>query len=92
MKIYENGIYRDLTLEEIAQMQAEAERQEREYWQSVSYDDAVSARIRERYSLDQELAISRQRDTKPEEFEAFFTYCEECKTFVKAKKAEYATT
>ncbi len=44
-----------------------------------SYEERVVSLIRERYSLDEELAIQRQRDTKPEEFEAYFNYCEECK-------------
>lgn len=50
---------------------------------SVTKDKIIEGLIRERYSLSEELAIQRQRDTKPEEFEAYFNYCEECK--VKAK-------
>ena len=88
MKIYENGSYRDLTPEEIAQMQAEQEQAEKEYWQSVSYDEAVNAKIRERYTESQEFAILRQKDEKPEEYNAYYAYCEECKAFVKAKKEE----
>ena len=45
----------------------------------IPYDERVVSLIRERYSLDEELAIQRQRDTKPEEFQAYFDYCEECK-------------
>ena len=45
----------------------------------VPYEEMVISLIRERYSLDEELAIQRQRDTKPEEFEIYFNYCEECK-------------
>lgn len=48
-----------------------------------SYEELVEQYIRERYSLSQELAIQRQRDTKVEEFNEYFTYCEECK--LKAK-------
>lgn len=88
MKIYENGSYRDLTPEEIAQMQAEQEQAEKEYWQSVSYDEAVNAKIRERYTESQEFAILRQKDEKPEEYNAYYAYCEECKAFVKSKKQE----
>lgn len=76
------------TPEEIAQMQAEQERQEKEYWQSVSYDDAVNAKIRERYTQSQEFAILRQKDEKPNEYATYYAYCEECKAFVKAKKEE----
>lgn len=50
----------------------------------VSYDEKVVSLIREKYSLDDELAIQRQRDTKPEEFKEYFAYCEECK--MKAKR------
>ena len=71
MKVYENGIYRDMTEEEIAEMQTP----------SVPYEQRVVNRIRERYSVDDELAILRQRDTKPEEFAEY-------DAFVEAIKAE----
>lgn len=45
----------------------------------IPYDEKTVSLIREKYSLDEELAIQRQRDTKPDEFKAYFTYCEECK-------------
>lgn len=45
----------------------------------IPYDEMVVSLIRERYSLDEELAIQRQRDTKPDEFSQYFAYCEECK-------------
>lgn len=45
----------------------------------VPYDEKVVALIRQKYSLDEELAIQRQRDTKPEEFNEYFSYCEDCK-------------
>lgn len=50
-----------------------------------SYDQQVVSLIRECYSADDELAIIRQRDTKPEEFEQYFNYCEACKAKVKQK-------
>lgn len=43
----------------------------------------IIARIREKYSIDDELAILRQRDTKPEEFAEYNAYVEACKTEVK---------
>jgi hypothetical protein len=88
MKIYENGIYRDMTAEEIAAMQAEQAQAEREYWRSVSYDEAVDAEIRKRYSVSQEFAILRQKDEKPEEYAEYYAYCEECKAIVKEKQGE----
>lgn len=48
-----------------------------------TYEDKVVALIRERYSLDDELAIQRQRDTKPQEFQDYFDYCENCKRIAK---------
>lgn len=47
--------------------------------EGVEYSERVTKLIRERYSINDELAILRQRDTKPEEFEAYNTYAEECK-------------
>lgn len=44
------------------------------------YPNLVSRLIRERYSVDDEMAILRQRDTKPEEYETYNAFCEECKT------------
>jgi hypothetical protein len=83
-----NGKYRDLTPEENAQFQAKAREAERQYWLNTPYDDAVDAEIRKRYSVSQEFAVLRQADTKPEEYAAYFAYCEECKAYVKAKQQE----
>ena len=44
-----------------------------------TYEERVEQLIRECYSLNQELAIQRQRDTKVDEFNAYYEYCEECK-------------
>ena len=88
MKIYENGIYRDLTAEEISAMEAEQAQAEKEYWASIPYDEAVDNEIRKKYSVSQEFAILRQQNEKPEEYSAYYAYCEECKAFVKSKKGE----
>ncbi len=47
------------------------------------YPLLVESYIRERYSLSAELAILRQRDSKPEEFEEYNAYAEECKARAK---------
>lgn len=47
------------------------------------YKQRVIELIREKYSIDDELAILRQRDTKIKEFQEYDTYVEECKTRVK---------
>ena len=38
--------------------------------------------IREVYSVDDEIAILRQRESKPEEFEAYFNFVENIKSEV----------
>jgi hypothetical protein len=63
MKILENGIYREMTAEEKAEMEKEAV--------VLSYEERVVNRIRAIYSIDDELAILRQRDTKPDEFSEY---------------------
>jgi hypothetical protein len=88
MKVFKNGQYIEMTAEEIAAKQAEAERAEAEYWANIPYDEAVNAKIRERYTESQEFAILRQRDEKPNEYAEYYAYCEECKAFIKAKKGE----
>lgn len=54
---------------------------------SEVYGQTVDSLIRKRYSLWDELAILRQRDEKPEEWEAYNSYCEQCKA--EAKKIVY---
>lgn len=49
------------------------------------YENLIVTKIREKYSLNEELAILRQRDTKPAEFEEYNAYVEKCKAEVKAE-------
>ena len=51
------------------------------------YPNLVSRLIRERYSVDDEMAILRQKETKPEEWKEYNSYCEDCKA--KAKEEIY---
>lgn len=88
MRIFDGTVYRDMTAEEIAEMEAQAQNAEREYWASVPYDEAVNAEIRKKYSESQEFAILRQKEEKPEEYEQYYAYCEACKAYVKQKKEE----
>lgn len=48
-----------------------------------NYENAIVEKIRQRYTIDQELAILRQRDAKPEEFAEYNAYVEQCKQEVK---------
>jgi hypothetical protein len=79
-KIYENGIYRELTAEEIAQMKAE----EKRFAKTQDYGELVENLIRRKYSLSAELAILRQRDSKPAEFAEYNAYAEQCKAEAKS--------
>lgn len=73
---------REITSEE-AEMQAQEEQTQAEYWATVDYGEAINAEIRKRYTASEEFAILRQRDEKPEEFAEYYKYCEECKAIVK---------
>ncbi len=72
MKININGIVRDMTEEEIAEINAYQPK-------PIPYEQRVVNRIREVYSIDDELAILRQRNTKPEEFEQYNAFVEKIK-------------
>lgn len=56
------------------------------------YNAKVSQLIRERYDMDAEFAILRQRDTKPEEFAAYNAFAEACKAEAKRVLTEKAQT
>ena len=45
----------------------------------LSYEGVVSKMIAEKYPIDRELALHRQRDVKTKDFQEYFDYCEECK-------------
>lgn len=68
--------------------------EEREAWQAdefcatglsvTDYGALTSAIVRAKYSADAELAIQRQREAKPEEFAAYYEFCEAAKAAAKA--------
>lgn len=49
------------------------------------YEDRVVELLRKKYTLNQELAILRQRDEKPEEYQAYHDYAEQCKATAKTE-------
>ena len=49
------------------------------------YEALVVSYIREKYSINDELSIIRQRDSKPDEFNEYNNYIEECKAKAKEK-------
>lgn len=52
---------------------------------TIDYPQLVESKIRTRYSMSAELAILRQRDTKPEEFTEYNAFCEQCKAQAKTE-------
>lgn len=77
MKKYVDGEYIEMTQEEIESLNKDIP--------SLPYKDRVVNRIRERYSVDDEIAILRQRDTKAEEFQAYNDFVERIKQEEKSK-------
>ena len=51
----------------------------------AQYERRVDELIRAKYTLSQELAIIRQQESKSEEYQAYFDFCEECKAKAKAE-------
>ena len=43
--------------------------------------------IRQKYSVDDELGIARQKDKKPEKYETYYNYVEDC--LARARKETY---
>ena len=74
IKDFGNGVFSETLY--IARKQAEKERR---------YERLVERYIRQRYSLNAELAILRQRNTKPDEFLVYHAYAEECNEKAKAE-------
>ena len=70
-----NGVIREMTPEEIAELEIHKEKPD--------YKESIISAIREKYSVDDELAILRQRDSKPEEFEEYFNFVESIKQNLK---------
>lgn len=52
---------------------------------TIDYPQLVDNKIRTKYSVSAELAILRQRDTKPEEFAEYNAFCELCKAEAKTE-------
>ena len=48
-----------------------------------AYESEITQLIRLRYSLDEELAILRQRDSNPDKFAEYNVYAEQCKAQVR---------
>ena len=53
-----------------------------------TYEEKVVELIRQRYTIDDEIAILRQKDTKADEFDAWYAYCEQCKQEARGESEE----
>lgn len=56
----------------------------------ISREEMIALVIAGRYSIDDQIAILRQRDTKPDEFQEFFDFAEEIKASVTAEYEKYS--
>lgn len=68
----------------LAQKNKEKNPEVYEAYRSKLIEDMVELK----YSPKQEIAIIRQKDTKPDEYQAYFNYVEECKAYVKKALGE----
>lgn len=53
-------------------------------WERL-YEHTVVNKVRVKYTLNQELAILRQRDSKPDEFAEYSNFVEQCKAEAKSE-------
>ena len=80
MKKMVNGVIREMTPEEIADLEMHRVK--------LDYKESIVSAIREKYSVDDELAILRQRDSKPEEFQEYFDFVEGVKQSLKEGESD----
>lgn len=73
-----NGVYMDMTAEELQNI---------ELIPQPEYKERIIARVRAVYSVDDEIAILRQRDTKPEEFAEYNAFVEQIKAEEHARES-----
>ena len=79
-------VYYDLiTLKLLQEPHLETEEDFREIDIMPFYKSLVEELIREKYTISDELAIQRQRDEKPEDFNNYYQFCEDCKLEAKKK-------
>lgn len=56
----------------------------------ITQDQMIAKVINARYSIDEQIALLRQKEAKPEEYEAFYAFAEQVKADVKKEYAAYA--
>lgn len=52
-------------------------------YSDLSYEQVVVGMIRTKYTIDQEIAILRQKDVKVAEYNEYYLFVEKCKTEAK---------
>lgn len=55
----------------------------------ISREKMIALVINGKYSIDDQIAILRQKDAKPEEYQAFYQFAEEVKVKVTEEYAAY---
>lgn len=55
----------------------------------INREEMIAKVINTRYSIDEQIALLRQRDSKPEEYDAFYAFAEEVKRKVSEEYAQY---
>lgn len=61
--------------------------EEKEMVKNLEYKTTIDKLIRQRYSVSDEIAVLRQRDSKSDEYAEYNAYCEHCKA--QAKREVY---
>lgn len=83
MKKYYLGKWVEQTPQETKELEESKIEYEKHKYDGLTYEQKVVTLIREKYSIDEELAIQRQREIKVSEFNEYNSYCEECKSKAK---------
>lgn len=83
LKKYYLGDWIEQTPQETKELEEYKIEYEKHKYDDLTYEQKVVALIREKYSIDEELAIQRQRETKVDEFNEYNSYCEKCKSKAK---------
>lgn len=73
MRICENGIYRDMTEEEINAVK------DFNPYEGYSYEELVRLLMSEKYTIEDEIGIINDKEDKPEEYSIYMQYRKECK-------------
>lgn len=57
----------------------------------ITQDQMIAKVITARYSIDEQIALLRQKETKPEEYAAFYAFAEQVKAAVKEEYAAFGS-